>query len=127
MRTITFLLVLALQLHAENWPGWRGPRGWFQHGKERAGEMGATENIAWKTAIPGEGHSSPVIYGDQVFLLSCLPETGARVDQSRSNTGKPLWQRTVIKTPLETIHRLNSRAWYAGYRRKIDLRGGDES
>ena len=26
------------------------------------------------------------------------------------NTGKPLWQRTIIKTPLETIHRLNSRA-----------------
>ena len=71
----------------------------------------ATENIAWKTAIPGEGHSSPVIYGDQVFLLSCLPEKQERVLISLDrNTGKPLWQRTVIKTPLETIHRLNSRA-----------------
>ena len=71
----------------------------------------ATENIAWKTAIPGEGHSSPVIYGDQVFLLSCLPEKQERVLISLDrNTGKPQWQRTVIKTPLETIHRLNSRA-----------------
>ena len=112
MRTIAFLLVLALQLHAENWPGWRGPRGdGSSMEKNVPVKWSATENIAWKTAIPGEGHSSPVIYGDQVFLLSCLPEKQERVLISLDrNTGKPLWQRTVIKTPLETIHRLNSRA-----------------
>ena len=112
MRTIAFLLVLALQLHAENWPGWRGPRGDGSSTEKNVPvKWSATENIAWKTAIPGEGHSSPVIYGDQVFLLSCLPEKQERVLISLDrNTGKPQWQRTVIKTPLETIHRLNSRA-----------------
>jgi len=112
MRTIAFLLVLALQLHAENWPGWRGPRGDGSSTEKNVPvKWSATENIAWKTAIPGEGHSSPMIYGDQVFLLSCLPEKQERVLISLDrNTGKPQWQRTVIKTPLETIHRLNSRA-----------------
>ena len=112
MRITFLLLILALQLNAENWPGWRGPRGDGSSTEKTVPvKWSATENIAWKTAIPGEGHSSPVIYGDQIFLLSCLPEKQERVLISLDRrTGKPQWQSTILKTPLETIHRLNSRA-----------------
>src|SRR6266852_2141096 len=51
------------------WPGWRGPRG-----DGTSDETGIpvhwtkTENIAWKAPIPGKGHSSPVIWGDRIFV-----------------------------------------------------------
>ena len=77
MRTITFL-VLALQLHIEIGQAGAAAGDGSSMEKNVPVKWSATE-ISWKTAIPGEGHSSPVIYGDQVFLLSCLPEKQERV------------------------------------------------
>jgi outer membrane protein assembly factor BamB len=109
------LLVLCVsQASAENWPGWRGPRG---DGTSQETNLptkwdGATgENIAWKVPLPGEGHSSPVIWENRIFLASCLPESEERVlfclDAAN---GKTLWKQTVLKSKLETKHALNSRA-----------------
>ncbi len=118
MKRLFAALVLSLPLtaaaFADNWPMWRGPRL-----DGRSSEKGlplkwsATENIAWKTPIPGVGHSSPVIFGDRVFLTSCIQKAkdGTRVliclDRK---TGRPLWQRDVFDAPLEPIHGRNSRA-----------------
>ena len=69
--------LLASSLHAENWPGWRGPRG---DGTSQETNLptkwnGKTgENIHWKVKIPGVGHSSPVVWEDRVFLATCLPD-----------------------------------------------------
>lgn len=68
---------------AANWPQWRGARG--QGVAEEKGypvRWSATENLRWKTAIPGDGHSSPIVWGDRVFLTSTvrgeqLPEPNA--------------------------------------------------
>jgi outer membrane protein assembly factor BamB len=99
---------------AENWPGWRGPRGdgsstELSPPMKWNGESG--EGIAWKTPIPGRGHGSPIVWADRVFLPTCIKETGDRqlVCLDRGN-GKVLWKKTVFRSPLETIHRLNSRA-----------------
>jgi len=59
------LSVGPLSVQAENWPRFRGPTG--QGVSSETGvplHWSATENIAWKTAIPGEGWSSPVVFGD---------------------------------------------------------------
>lgn len=57
----------------DEWPQFRGPDG---QGHSTATELpvrwSETENIAWKTAIPGEGHSSPVISGDQVWVTTAI-------------------------------------------------------
>ncbi|MFY9256382.1 MAG: PQQ-binding-like beta-propeller repeat protein [Fuerstiella sp.] len=99
---------------AENWPCWRGPRGDGTSAEKSIptswkGETG--DNIAWKVAVPGTGHSSPIVWGDRIFLSSCLEDQEARVllclDRA---TGKTLWQKTVVKSVLETKHRLNSHA-----------------
>ena len=103
---------VSFSLCAENWPGWRGPRGdGTSLEKQAPVKWSVTDNIAWKVAIPGKGHSSPVIWGDKIFLIACLPEKEERVLMclDRRN-GKTLWQRTILKTPLESAHRLNSRA-----------------
>lgn len=55
------------------WPQFRGPGG--QGHSDATGlplTWSESENIAWKTAIPGEGHSSPVISGDQVWLTTAI-------------------------------------------------------
>ena len=74
------LLALATSVAAEDWPGWRGPHG---DGTSTEGNLpirwSATENVAWKVAIPGKGHSSPIVSGDRIFLTTCLEKDGKRL------------------------------------------------
>jgi outer membrane protein assembly factor BamB len=95
-----------------DWPGWRGP-----HGDGRSDETGIpfkwskTENIAWKVAIPGKGHSSPVIWGDRIFVTSCIEGEAKRMlcclDRK---TGETKWEKVVLQAKLEGKHKLNSYA-----------------
>jgi hypothetical protein len=56
-----------------NWPQFRGPgaRG-VAAGEALPDRWSATENVAWKTAIPGRGWSSPIVWGSNVFLTSVV-------------------------------------------------------
>ncbi len=99
---------------AEEWPGWRGPRGDGSSLETGVpvrwnGETG--ENIVWKTPVPGLGHASPIVRGDRIFTVSCLTDSEERLllcfDRT---TGKQLWRQTVVRSPLEKKHRLNSHA-----------------
>jgi outer membrane protein assembly factor BamB len=95
---------------AEDWPGWRGPRGdGTSCEKNLPLHWNDQENICWKAAIPGIGHSSPIVTGDRVFLTSCLVNKHERLllclDRA---SGKLLWQRNVLTAPLERKHKLNS-------------------
>jgi outer membrane protein assembly factor BamB len=57
----------------DNWPQWRGPGGLGVAAASRyPEEWGPTKNIAWKTALPGRGHSSPVVWGDRIFLTTSV-------------------------------------------------------
>src|SRR6202040_3072451 len=96
----------------EDWPAWRGPRGdGSSFEKNLPLRWSATENVHWKTKIPGIGHSSPVIHGDRVFLTTCLLKEQQRVLLCLDRRdGKILWQRVVFTAPLEAKHGLNSYA-----------------
>ena len=56
-----------------NWPGWRGSSG---SGVSREPSLpntwSPTSRIAWKTPIPGRAHSSPIVWGDRVFLTTAI-------------------------------------------------------
>ena len=69
------------------WPQWRGPyaTGVSQYATPPL-EWSETENIRWKVEIPGRGSSSPVVWGDRVFLLTAIP-TGMSVDESHDPRG----------------------------------------
>ncbi|MFP6752493.1 MAG: PQQ-binding-like beta-propeller repeat protein [Pirellulaceae bacterium] len=101
-------------LEAENWPGWRGPRGdgtSIDEGVPTEWDGATGKNILWKTPIPGKGHASPIIWKDRVFVVSCLPDKKTRVLVALDRrSGKPVWQTDVLKADLETKHSLNSRA-----------------
>ncbi|MEN6336585.1 MAG: PQQ-binding-like beta-propeller repeat protein [Phycisphaerales bacterium] len=65
----------------------------------------------WKTEIAGQGHASAIVWGDRVCTATALPGTQERIlvclDRA---TGRVLWQQTVVKGPLEKIHKENSYA-----------------
>jgi outer membrane protein assembly factor BamB len=91
-----------------NWPRWRGPH---QNGHTSETDLPVKwsgENIVWKTQLPGIGQSSPIIWGDRIFLTAELGKGQARlvfcVDR---NTGKILWQQTAWKGTPEKSHPMN--------------------
>ena len=64
-----------------------------------------------KFAVPGSGHSSPIVWEDKLFIVTAKPETQERILLCYdSNNGKLLWQKTVLKTILENKHSDNSYA-----------------
>ena len=112
MRLVVLFFFVAGLIRAENWPGWRGPSGdGVSAGEGIPTKWSSTENIAWKIAVPGEGHSSPIVWGDKVFLTSSLTEKNKRILLCIDRlSGQTVWQRDVVQSPPETVHRLNSRA-----------------
>jgi outer membrane protein assembly factor BamB len=57
----------------DDWPQWRGAGGaGIGRGASYPSAWSATEHVAWKTAIPGKGHSSPVIYGNRLFITTAI-------------------------------------------------------
>ena len=72
---LAVLLIPAAVRAAENWPQFRGPTG--QGHADATGlavEWSETQGVTWQTSIPGEGHSSPVIWGDQVWMTTATDE-----------------------------------------------------
>lgn len=103
------LCFLAATSSADNWAGWRGDGSGISNEAELPTQWGPEENIAWKSPIPGRGHSSPIIWQDSVFVTSCVESEERRIlVKLDRRTGKLLWEKTVLVAPLEDHHRLNS-------------------
>lgn len=97
---------------AEDWPQWRGPR---LDGTSLETNIpthwSASKNIKWKTSIPGKGHSSPIVWSDRIFLTTCIEENQQRMLLCLDReSGKVLWEKQVLKSPLEHKNQLNSYA-----------------
>lgn len=88
-----------LAANAENWPRFRGPTG--QGVSSETGlplHWSATDNIAWKTPIPGEGWSSPIVFGDNVFVTSTTDEgRTCHVICVDRRTGQVRWDTEVFE------------------------------
>ena len=96
---------------AEDWPAWRGPRGdGTIHDQVPTKWNGITgENVQWKSAIPGNGHSSPIVWKDSILVTACLDGSAQRqLIRLDRKDGHIVWQNTVIESRLEAKHALNS-------------------
>ena len=87
-----------IKISPTDWPWWRGPQrnGVADANQHPPLKWSATENILWKTPVPGRGHGSPIVVGDQVFLATA--EAPAGIQSLRCyerSTGKELWQTEV--------------------------------
>ena len=72
-----------------NWPSWRGPdgSGVVSHGNPPV-EWSEDQNVKWKTSLPGEGQSTPIIWHDKIFLLAAVP-VGTDTGEVKSAYGGP--------------------------------------
>ena len=80
--------------HAENWPQWRGPRG---NGTSTETGLPTTwdkeANVVWRLPLPGPAGSTPVIWGDRIFLTSVDGDDIVLLCVTRS--GKVAWRRKL--------------------------------
>ena len=85
------------------WPRWRGPSGQgVVVGTNSPDRWSATENVAWKVAVPGQGNSSPLVWGDRIILTMAYDD-GRRLSVlalRRSDGGKrPPPTRSGVSNP----------------------------
>jgi outer membrane protein assembly factor BamB len=97
-------------LQGEEWANWRGPRGdGTSTDKQLSTQWSETENVAWKTPLTIMGHSSPITWKQQVFVVGANETETTRVLAAYDRTtGKENWSQVVVKSPLEKKHKLNS-------------------
>jgi outer membrane protein assembly factor BamB len=95
---------------AENWPGWRGPRGdGTSFERNVPTRWSETDNVTWKVPVPGSGHASPIVWEDRIFVASCREDAQERILLCFDRvSGQMLWQQVVLRSPLEEKHQLNS-------------------
>lgn len=137
MKNVALAIVATLYIgltsgiaNADNWPNWRGPTG---DGLVAAGNppisWSEKKNIKWKTAIHGEGSSTPAIWGNRIFLTTAVltgksaeAAGGRRRGPSKPTTpyqfniicleretGKILWEKTAAEIlPHEGKHNTNT-------------------
>lgn len=133
------LLTAILCLHVSfaaadsDWPRWRGPADDGVARGDAPTTWSDTSNIAWKVNVPGKGNSSPVIWGEKIFLTTAIPTGAAPAAPAAApgagrrggpgggagplvehkfdllcldrKTGKTIWQKTAISaTPHEGYH-----------------------
>jgi outer membrane protein assembly factor BamB len=139
VRKIIVVLLLSFAASAsargqDNWPQFRGPNaaGLAPPGAHLPESWSTTQNVAWKVEIPGRGPSSPILWGDRIFVTACQSEGKIPVakkglyfggEQFKPptdvhrwavygvdlNNGKILWETVVHKgVPKSTHHIKNS-------------------
>jgi outer membrane protein assembly factor BamB len=104
------LILLACLALAADWPRFRGPNGSGATTDAIATTWSASENIAWKVAVPGKGHSSPIIVGGKVFLQSSSNDGSKRMVMCLSAAdGSIVWNKEFAGQPTK-VHQKSSLA-----------------
>ncbi len=92
-----------ISVDAADWPWWRGPQrnGVANPDQNPPTEWSESQNVAWKSPIPGRGHSAPTVVGRRVFLATADEQEGTQsVLCYDRETGKQLWQTEVHRGGL---------------------------
>ena len=119
---LVFCIAFSSAAHSQNWPSFRGQNGagvGDGNGLPTTWDVEKSINVSWKTPIPGLGHSSPVVWGDRVFVTTAvssaansqfvhgLTETAASADDNSKhsfrvycldkNTGRIIWEKAIYE------------------------------
>ena len=110
-------LILPAFVSAQEWTRFRGPNGTGESESEGIPGSWTAADINWKVALPGVGHSSPVLWGPKIFLLSADREKATRHLLCLSAVdGKTIWQRDYAGVP----HHLHVRSSFASCTPTVD-------
>lgn len=106
-------------LRADNWPNWRGPDNQGHTAEtDLPLKWGPKENVRWRYPLPEAGNSTPVVWGQRVFLTQATDKSmwppkgnaGPAVAESRRllcidrSNGKLLWEKVVTYKEPESTH-----------------------
>ena len=83
---VALLLGFGLYTAQNDWPQWRGLNNDGMARGDAPHEWNDTKNVAWRVAIPGRGNSSPVIWGDKIFLTTAVPTSAAAATPATTPT-----------------------------------------
>lgn len=105
-----YYLGLVVALPAANWPSWRGDLAGSGIVSDNSVplEWDRKKNITWRVPLPDRGNSSPIVWGDKLFITQATD-----VDKRRSVmcfnklTGTMLWQKGLIFNKKEKTHQTN--------------------
>jgi outer membrane protein assembly factor BamB len=94
---------------AENWPAWRGPAGTGVANEKHLPQRWSTnETVRWRTPLPERGNSTPIVWGNRVFVTQAIEAEKRRAllcfDRA---TGRLLWQEGATVEAAETTHETN--------------------
>jgi outer membrane protein assembly factor BamB len=105
-------VLISVSASADDWPRWRGPNGNAVSAESGLPlEWGPAKNIVWRTELPGEGVSSPIVCGERVFLTASFDEGMRRaVLCLDGDSGAILWTR---ETPDENPELTSALTGYA--------------
>jgi len=114
---VAFIILLASVSQGQEWTRYRGPNGQgISHAKSIPVKW-AEKDYNWKVKLPGGGHSSPVLWGDKVFVTSAEEKAGRSFLLAlRVSDGKILWQKQYSLT----TYRMNPRNSYAAATPVVD-------
>ena len=107
---IAFITLLASVSQGQEWTRYRGPGGQGISRDKSIPVKWTEKDYNWKVNLPGGGHSSPVLWGDKVFVTSAEEKTGhGFLLALRVSDGEVLWQKQYSLT----THRMNPHNSYA--------------
>ena len=107
--TAILIAVTALSVAAGDWPVWRGPEGTgISSEKDVPLKWNAKENVRWRSELPGPGNSSPIVWGNRVFVAQAVQKENRRTVMCFDRAGgKLLWQSGVNYTEDEPTQENN--------------------
>ncbi len=117
--------VILINIHfvsAQDWPQWRGPMG---TGAASSGnppvKWSEKKNVKWKTRLPGTGYSTPVIWGDDIFITGAISTEDKATSDGVVNSSKPV--KFIVMSIDRTTGRLQ---WEKLAREEIPHEGINE-
>src|SRR5258708_4591328 len=107
---MALVLLAGAEVSAEsNWPRWRGPRGDGHSAVTNVPVRWNADSVVWNAPLKGIGQSSPIVWGDRIFLTSALDEGRQRVVFCiDARDGSLAWEHIAWTGEPEKIHQMNS-------------------
>ena len=108
LRLFVLLALIATATSAQEWTRFHGPNGTgISHAKTIPTKL-TDAGVNWRVELPGVGHSSPVLWGNKLFVTTCDSRSGGvRVLCHDALTGKQLWRHDFKQAPF-TPHKFNN-------------------
>ena len=102
---------------AQEWDRFRGPNGTGISDVKNIPVQWTDSDYNWKVKLPGGSHSSPVLWGEKIFVTSCIDETATRIVLGLdAKTGSEIWRREY----KSTVHRLHGNNSFASATPTVD-------